>query len=72
MCVAIPMRIKVIDGSVALAETDGVTRKVRVDLLPEVTVGDYILVHAGIAITKVDEQEAMQTLSLLRGLTHEV
>ena len=54
MCLAIPMRIVEIDGFRAVAEVDGVRREARLDLLPEVAVGDYVLVHAGLAIAAVD------------------
>jgi hydrogenase expression/formation protein HypC len=72
MCLAIPMRIVEIDGFRAVAEVDGVRREARLDLLPEVTVGDYILVHAGLAIAAVDPQDAEETLTFLRQLADEV
>jgi hydrogenase expression/formation protein HypC len=72
MCLAIPMRLKSIDGVTAVAEVDGVTRKVRLDLLPEVALGDYVLIHAGLAIARVDAAQAEETLSLLRSLADEV
>ena len=72
MCLAIPMRIVRIEGVTAVAETEGVSRKVRLDLLPEVSLGDYVLIHAGLAIAKVDAAYAEETLSLLRKLVDEV
>jgi hydrogenase expression/formation protein HypC len=72
MCLAIPMRIIEIDGFRAVAEVDGVRREARLDLLSEVAVGDYILVHAGLAIAVVDPEAAEETLSVLRQLTYEV
>ncbi|MCX5893360.1 MAG: HypC/HybG/HupF family hydrogenase formation chaperone [Deltaproteobacteria bacterium] len=72
MCLAIPMRLIEIDGAAGVAEVDGVTRQVRLDLLPEVALGDYILIHAGLAIARVDEDHAQETLSLLRSLADEV
>ncbi len=72
MCLAIPMRIVEIEGAIGVADVDGVTRKVRLDLLPEVSLGDYVLVHAGLAIARVDAGEAEETLSLLRKLADEV
>ena len=72
MCLAIPMRIVEIEGVTGVADVDGVTRKVRLDLLPEVYLGDYVLVHAGLAIARVDAAEAEETLSLLRKLADEV
>ncbi len=72
MCLAIPMRIVEIDGFLAVAEVDGVRREARLDLLPEVAVGDYVLVHAGLAIAAVDPQDAEETLSFLRQLADEI
>ena len=72
MCLAIPMRIVEIDGASARVEVEGVRRSARLDLLPDAAVGDYVLIHAGLAITKVDEEEAAETLSLLRRLSGEV
>ena len=72
MCLAIPMRIVKIDGFSAVAEVDGVSRQVRLDLLPEASLGDYVLIHAGLAIARVDAAHAEETLSLLRSLADEV
>jgi hydrogenase expression/formation protein HypC len=66
------MRLTQIDGVIAVAEVSGVTRKVRIDLLPDLVVGDFVLIHAGLAISKIDAREASQTLALLKGLTDEV
>jgi hydrogenase expression/formation protein HypC len=72
MCLAIPMRIIDIDGAVAVAEVDGVSRQVRLDLVPDVALGDYVLIHAGLAIARVDAEHAEETLTLLRSLADEV
>jgi hydrogenase expression/formation protein HypC len=72
MCLAIPMQIIEIDGFTAVAEVDGVSRQVRLDLLPEVVLGDYVLIHAGLAIARVDAEHAQETLTLLRSLADEV
>jgi hydrogenase expression/formation protein HypC len=72
MCLAIPMKLVEIDGVCAVAEVDGVTRQVRLDLLPEAVLGDYVLIHAGLAIARVDAAQAEETLSLLRNLADEV
>jgi len=66
------MRIVEIEEVFGVAEVDGVSRKVRLDLLPEVYLGDYVLVHAGLAIARVDAGEAEETLSLLRKIADEV
>jgi hydrogenase expression/formation protein HypC len=72
MCLAIPMRLIEIEGFAAVAEVDGVTRQVRLDLLPEAALGDYVLIHAGLAIARVDAEQAEETLALLRSLADEV
>jgi hydrogenase expression/formation protein HypC len=66
------MRIVEIDGFRAVAEVDGVRREARMDLLPEAVVGDFILVHAGLAIATVDPEAAEETLTILRQLSYEV
>ena len=50
MCLAIPMKIIHIEGTIATAEVDGVTRLARLDLIPEAGIGDFVLIHAGLAI----------------------
>jgi hydrogenase expression/formation protein HypC len=69
MCLAIPGRVldtEEGDGSrLARVDFGGVTRKVSLDLVPEANVGDYVIVHVGFAISKVDEEEAHRTLELL-------
>ena len=66
MCLAVPMKVVAIDGSVAQVEESGVRWEARVDLLEDLAVGDYVIVHAGIAIQRLNEAEAEETLKLLR------
>ncbi len=66
------MKIIAINGNVATTEVDGVTRQARLDLLPEATLGDYVLVHAGLAISRIDAADAAETLDLLRKLADEI
>lgn len=65
MCVAAPMRLVEINGGEGIAELGGVRRKVSLVLLESASLGDYVLVHAGFAIGKVDEEEAKLTLEAL-------
>jgi len=65
MCWAVPTRIVQIDGDVGRAEIDGAVREVGLCLIEDPLPGDYVLIHAGFAIQKVDEQEAQETLRLL-------
>ena len=68
MCLAIPMKLVEKDGWDGTVELSGVQRKVSLMLLEEAQVGDHVLIHAGYAIGRVDEQEAAQTLALLSEL----
>ena len=69
MCLAIPMRVISIEGPRAVVEQGGARRTIATGLLDEVREGDYVLVHAGYAIARVDEEEARHTLELVEQLT---
>ena len=66
MCLAIPLRLAEINGMEAVAETDGIRRKIRVDFIPEPRVGDYVIVHAGFAIERMREEQALENLAAIR------
>ncbi len=68
MCLAIPMQLTAIDGPQGVVDTGGVSCDIRLDLVETPRVGDYVLVHAGYAITVLDEAEAVETLALLTEL----
>jgi len=68
MCLGIPGKIIEIDRNVAKVDVGGLLRDVSLDLCPDVSVGEYVLIHTGFAIQKVDEEEAKETLELLRQL----
>ena len=68
MCLAIPALVKSIDGFEAQIEVGGVSRNISLRLTPEARVGDYVYVHAGFAISVVDEAEALESLRMLREL----
>ncbi len=66
MCLAIPARvIQISEQSLGLVELGGVVREASFMLLPDAQLGDYVLLHAGYALQKVDEAEAEETLRLL-------
>jgi hydrogenase expression/formation protein HypC len=68
MCLAVPGRVVEIEGGeLCMARVDfgGISREVCLAYLPEATLGDYVLVHAGFAISSIDEQAARETLELL-------
>jgi hydrogenase expression/formation protein HypC len=66
MCLAIPSRVTEIQNEMAVIDVDGVQRQASLLLLPDTQVGDYVIVHAGFAIQKIDEAAARETLKLLK------
>jgi hydrogenase expression/formation protein HypC len=66
MCLAIPSKITQIDNEMATIDVDGVQRSASLMLLEDAVVGDYVIVHAGFAIKKLDEASAMETIRLLK------
>ena len=72
MCLAVPMKLVEISGDTAVAEIGGVKREVNVQLLEGAGVGDYIIVHAGFAIQKLDREDAEETLKLFREMADEI
>jgi len=59
------MKIKSIEGEYALVEAGRLSRTVNIQMLPDVKAGDYVLVHAGFVIQRVDAQKAKETLRLI-------
>jgi hydrogenase expression/formation protein HypC len=72
MCIAVPLEVVEIRGDIALARYGNSTREVHLDLLEGVSAGDYVLVHAGFAIEKLNKEEAEKTLSLFREIADEI
>jgi len=66
MCLGIPGRVIEIEKNVAKVDVGGLIRDISIELCPEVSVGEYVLIHTGFAIQKVDEKEAEETLELLK------
>ncbi len=66
MCLALPMRITAVDGAQATIAAAGLEQQCSIMLVPDAGVGDYVLVHAGFAISVLDESEAQETIDLLR------
>lgn len=66
MCLAVPSQVVSIDDfGIAKVSVMGVERECSLRLVPDVQVGDYVLVHAGFAIQRVEEQDARETIALL-------
>ncbi|MDX1285140.1 MAG: HypC/HybG/HupF family hydrogenase formation chaperone [Draconibacterium sp.] len=65
MCLSIPAKILSIDGDKALVSLGGAEYNAALNLVDDVKVGDYVLLHSGFAIQKIDEAEANETMRLL-------
>ncbi|HAN09659.1 MAG TPA: HypC/HybG/HupF family hydrogenase formation chaperone [Clostridiales bacterium] len=66
MCIAVPAKVLEIDKNNAVVCFEGVSTKANIDLVEGIRVGDYILLHAGCAIQKINEVEAKKTLELFK------
>ena len=66
MCLAIPSKIVKIENNIATIDVDGVQREASLQLLEDPKIGDYVIVHAGFAISKINEEDAKESLKLLR------
>lgn len=65
MCLAIPAKVVALDGPLATVEIGGVRKSASVHLLDDVHLGDYVILHAGFALSRLHEGEAQETLRLL-------
>lgn len=72
MCVAVPVEVIEITGSDAKVNYGGVKRTINIDLVEDVQLGDYVLLHAGCAMQKIDKEEAEKTLEILRELAEDL
>nr|PZN41460.1 MAG: hypothetical protein DIU70_06520 [Bacillota bacterium] len=72
MCLAIPGQVvELLPDRLAVVDLGGITRRASLDLLEGVAVGDWVAIHAGFAIAKLDPEEARETLALLREMALE-
>ena len=62
MCLAIPLQLIEINGSTAVGEAMGMRREIRVDFIDKPRIGDYVIVHAGFAIERLPERQALDDL----------
>ena len=67
MCLAVPGQVEKIKGDVGIVNFNGVKREVRLDLV-DVKIGDYVIVHTGFAIEKMDEKDALESLDIWKEL----
>lgn len=68
LCLGIPGKIEAIEGKEAVVDMGGVKRKVRLDLVEDLSRGDYVIVHAGFAIQKLTKEEAKDLLDAIKEL----
>ncbi len=66
MCLAIPSKIVKVEDDTAVIDIDGIRRQASLLLLDDVKVGDWVIVHAGFAIHKIDGSDARESLRVLR------
>ena len=66
MCLAIPAKIVEIENDMGLVDMEGTRKTVSLLLQEDAEVGDYVIVHAGFAIHRIDEEEALESLRILR------
>lgn len=59
MCLAVPLKLIKIDGKIGVGELNGLTRDIRLDFIKEPKIGEHLMVHAGFAIERVSEEQAM-------------
>jgi len=71
MCLSIPGKIVKITGEIAEVSVGGTIVNVGLQMIDNVKLGDYVLVHAGFALQKIDEKEALETLKLFREMSEE-
>ena len=72
MCLAIPaLVLRLIEAEDAIIDAGGVAKRVSLALVPEAAVGDYVVVHAGYAISRLDPEEALRTLALFAEMQRE-
>lgn len=70
MCLAIPAEVtKILPDDMAVVSLDGVSKEISVALIEDLAIGDYVIVHVGYALTKIDPDEAKRTLELLAELS---
>jgi len=68
MCLAIPVQVKeILENDQAIVDISGVKKNISLALVDDVSVGDYVILHVGYALQKVDPEKAEQTLKLFRG-----
>ncbi len=69
MCLAIPVEVvEILDSDTAIADIGGVRKEINIALIADLVVGDYVILHVGYALNKIDPEEARKTLELFAEL----
>lgn len=69
MCLGVPAKIiQLLSDERALVDLGGITKEISLALVKEVSVGDYVIIHVGYALTRLDEEEAQKTLNLFSAM----
>ncbi|WP_428035320.1 HypC/HybG/HupF family hydrogenase formation chaperone [Amphritea sp.] len=69
MCLAIPVEVvKILDSDTAIADIGGVRKEINIALIEDLLVGDFVILHVGYALNKIDPEEARRTLELFAEL----
>ncbi len=71
MCLSVPARVEKISGLNATVDFGGTKKEVSIMLFPDLKVGDFVLVHAGFVIQKLDEAEAVKTIEAFKEIYHD-
>lgn len=66
MCLGIPLKIIKINDNEAVAEANGIKKNIRLDFMPDAKIGDYVMVHAGFALDKIDMTTAAETIDAFK------
>lgn len=66
MCLAIPVKVVEVKKDRVVVDADGIRKEAGIMLLPDVKIGDYVLLHSGFVIRKIDSEDAKETLELIK------
>lgn len=65
MCLGVPLKIIKIHGKEAVGEINNISKKIRIDFVPQAKIGDFVMVHAGFALDLMEEEDAKETIDIL-------
>jgi hydrogenase expression/formation protein HypC len=72
MCVAVPMKVVEINGNNIVCEYENIRKQARADLIKNLSVGDYVIIHAGFAIQKLDLNDALETIKIYKEIENTI